>query len=95
MSTHGFVPFPKFQYIIMIKPSNAIFSLVDLWINLIQFFNNLENNVIIRDGLLTLDFKNNKLIQVLVGKDRTDHNIDEKEFNDFCSKQLSATPGQL
>jgi hypothetical protein len=44
------------------------------------------NNVILKDGLLTLDFKNNKLIQQLTGK-RVD-TINEQEFNDFCSRQI-------
>ena len=43
-----------------------------------------------KDGLLTLDFKNNKLIQVLVGKDKNNKEIDEGDFNDFCRKHLSA-----
>ncbi len=48
------------------------------------------NNIIMKDGLLTLDFKNNKLIQVLVGKDKNNKEIDEGDFNDFCRRHLSA-----
>jgi hypothetical protein len=44
------------------------------------------NNVILKDGLLTIDFKNNKLIQQLIEK-RVD-TVNEKEFNDFCSQQI-------
>jgi hypothetical protein len=51
------------------------------------------NNIIMKDGLLTLDFKNNKLIQVLVSKDKNNKEIDERNFNDFCRKQLSAASG--
>ena len=47
------------------------------------------NNMIIRDGLLTLDFKNNKLIQALV-EQGNDSVLDEKEFNDFCRAQLES-----
>ena len=47
------------------------------------------NNMIIRDGLLTLDFKNNKLIQALVDQGN-DSVPDEKEFNDFCRAQLES-----
>ena len=48
------------------------------------------NNVIIRDGLLTLDFKNNKLFQALVNKRIMNPELDEKEFNDFCRAQLES-----
>ena len=45
-------------------------------------------NVIKRDDLLTLDFKNNRLMQVQVIN--TD-DIPENEFNQFCRQQLAAT----
>jgi len=45
------------------------------------------SNVILKDGYLTIDFKNNKLIQQLV--EETNTVIDEKEFNDFCKQQLN------
>ena len=44
------------------------------------------SNIILKDGLLTIDFKNNTIIQQLI--ERTEHPVNEKEFNDFCSKQL-------
>jgi hypothetical protein len=40
------------------------------------------NNVILKDGLLTIDFKDNTLIQQLV--ERNTERVDEKEFNEFC-----------
>lgn len=40
-------------------------------------------NIVLKDGLLTIDFKNNKILQ---GEITTA--IDEKEFNDFCRTQL-------
>lgn len=43
------------------------------------------NNVILKDGLLTIDFKNNKIIQQTVPKNNI---IEEKDFNDFCKTQL-------
>lgn len=46
------------------------------------------NNLILKDGLLTIDLKNNKLIQQLTEK-RVD-TINEKEFNDFCSQQIQS-----
>jgi len=51
------------------------------------------NNVVLRDGLLTLDFKNNKILQVepdwqLTVMDK-EYTVLEKEFNDFCRQQLA------
>lgn len=40
---------------------------------------NEVNNVILKDGLLTIDLKNNKLIQQYVGDQ-----INERDFNEFC-----------
>ncbi len=45
------------------------------------------NNIILKDGLLTIDFKNNKFIQQSI--DETKTSINEAEFNDFCRKQLN------
>ncbi len=46
------------------------------------------NNVVLRDNLLTLDFKSNKLFQ----KETIDEEgeADEDEFNDFCRERLLA-----
>ena len=48
---------------------------------------NEVNNVILKDGLLTIDFKNNKLFQQLILN--SDEDINEKEFNYFCKQQLN------
>ena len=40
------------------------------------------SNIVLKDNLLTLDFKNNKLIQVSTDENKTF--VDENEFNDFC-----------
>ena len=45
------------------------------------------NNVILKDGLLTLDFKNNRLLQKEVLDDGED-DADEEEFNDYCRERL-------
>jgi len=45
------------------------------------------NNVMLKDGLLTLDFKNNKLFQK-EALDDDDVDADEDEFNDYCREQL-------
>ncbi len=41
------------------------------------------NNIILKDNLLTLDFKNNKLMQLTVME--TGNTTDEGSFNNFCS----------
>lgn len=45
------------------------------------------NNLVLKDGLLTIDFKNNKIIQQYVEEKSV--TIDEKEFNEFCRQQLN------
>ncbi len=45
-------------------------------------------NVVLKDGLLTIDLKNNKLIQKEVDADISDS--DEQDFNDFCKDRLKA-----
>ncbi|HMH21577.1 MAG TPA: hypothetical protein VK563_07370 [Puia sp.] len=58
------------------------------------------SNVILKDGLLTLDFKNNRLFQKEVMDDE-ESDADEDEFNDYCRERLamadrahSAEPGK-
>ncbi len=49
------------------------------------------NNVLLRDGLLTLDFKNNRLLQKEVADDdEDDDDVDEEEFNAYCRDRLTA-----
>jgi len=48
---------------------------------------NEVNNLILKDGLLTIDFKNNRLFQHLILN--SDEDINEKEFNEFCKQQLN------
>jgi len=42
-------------------------------------------NLVLKDGLITIDFKNNKIIQQTVFNTE----ISEREFNDFCRLQLN------
>lgn len=44
------------------------------------------NNVILKDGIITVDCKNNKLIQSEVNEEVSKEI--ENEFNDYCKKQL-------
>jgi hypothetical protein len=47
------------------------------------------NNILLRDGLLTLDFKNNRLLQKEVADDdEDDDDVDEEEFNAYCRDRL-------
>ena len=45
------------------------------------------SNVVLKDGILTIDLKNNKLIQSVISKESAD--INEREFNLFCKEQLN------
>ena len=45
------------------------------------------NNVVLKDDLLTIDFKNNKLLQHIIFNEEDE--VDEKEFNDFCKSKLT------
>ena len=53
---------------------------------------NMLNNIMIKDNLLTIDFKNNKLIQQPV--DNINSLINEIEFNEFCKQQLISSNQQ-
>lgn len=46
------------------------------------------NNLVLKDGLLTIDLKNNKIIQQMVDAEKT--SVDEKEFNEFCRVNLKS-----
>ena len=46
------------------------------------------SNVVLKDGILTIDFNNNKIIQKEVEDDEED-DADEEEFNRYCREQLS------
>lgn len=70
--------------------SMAIFSEENFFINKSLFkkkysWNEVEN-VILKDHLLSIDFKNNHLIQVEITSESFD--IDESAFNRFCSVKL-------
>ena len=45
-------------------------------------------NVVLKDGLLTIDFENNHLIQREVEDEEDEEEVSEAEFNDFCRTQL-------
>lgn len=51
------------------------------------------NNIVLKDGLLTLDFKNNRVLQVepdwnMSAEEGEGYPETEKEFNEFCHQHL-------
>ena len=46
-------------------------------------------NIVLKDGLLTLDFANNKILQREIEDDEDEDDADEREFNEYCRMQLS------
>jgi len=48
--------------------------------------------VILKDGLLTLDFKNNKVYQK-EALDDDEPDADEDEFNEYCKSRLQTENG--
>jgi len=51
------------------------------------------NNIVLKDGLLTLDFKSNRLLQKEVADDDEEDDADEDEFNAYCRSRLTAAAG--
>ncbi len=47
------------------------------------------SNVILKDNLLTLDFKNNRLVQHEVEDEEDEDDATEEEFNLFCSEMMT------
>lgn len=52
------------------------------------------SNVLLRDNVLTLDFRSNKLFQTVI-EPALNPGISEKEFNDFCLERLSGQDSSL
>jgi hypothetical protein len=47
------------------------------------------NNVIIKDDLLTMDFKNNKVFQRYTDDEEDDeYEVESDEFNEYCLGRL-------
>jgi hypothetical protein len=48
------------------------------------------NNVIIKDDLLTMDFKNNKVFQLYTDDEEDDeYEVESDEFNEYCLGRLN------
>lgn len=53
------------------------------------------NNVILKDGLLTMDFINNRVFQREIEDDDEKDDASEEEFNLFCRDQLKKNQAEL
>jgi hypothetical protein len=53
------------------------------------------SNVVLKDGLLTMDFINNRILQREVEEDDEEDDASEEEFNQFCREQLKKNPAGL
>ncbi len=79
-----------FANFVLIKKSNAVFSNENIIITKSLFKKVYRwaevDNAVLKDHLLSIDFKNNHLIQVEVTPES--FSIDEATFNQFCLHQL-------
>ena len=53
------------------------------------------NNVMLKDGMLTMDFANNRILQREIEEDNEEDDASEEEFNLFCREQLKKNPAEL
>lgn len=81
-----------YGYLVKFLTQKPLVSVSTEGIKLTKLFNTTLHkwadfsNVILKDGLLTLDFQNNKLLQVNI--DAGAKPVDELAFNNFCRMQL-------
>ena len=79
-----------FAFFILQKRSRAIFSTENIIITRSLFKKTYSwaavQNAVLKDNLLSVDFKNNHLLQVELAADNIP--IDENSFNQFCKLQL-------
>ncbi len=52
-------------------------------------------NIVLKDGLITLDFANNRILQRDIEDDEDEDEADEEEFNEYCQKQISRAHMEL
>ncbi len=58
-----------------------------------EFYLKAFDNVMLKDGILTLDFKNNRLFQKEIVDTISD--VEEKEFNEYCQMHLSGAVPEM
>jgi hypothetical protein len=83
-----------FAFFILQKKSVAIFSAETIIITKSLFKKTYSwaeiQNAVLKDNLLSVDFKNNHLLQVEIADTNT--SFDENTFNQFCKQQLNPKP---
>lgn len=81
-----------FIFIIVVKQKKATILVTQQGIHIVKVFSTLLlsweklENVILKDNILTIDCRSNKLIQIEITTES--ETIDEKLFNRFCGEQL-------
>ncbi len=89
-----FVVVYLFVAVVQAKKTSVLFS--DNGVHLTRVFKTIifpwsaMANVILKDNLLTIDFKTNKIIQVEISENELA--VDEEGFNVFCTEQLQLNP---
>ena len=53
------------------------------------------SNVMLKDGMLTMDFANNRILQREIEDDDEEDDASEEEFNLFCREQLKKNQAEL
>ena len=53
------------------------------------------NNIILRDGLLTMNFKDDRLLQKEVADDEEEDDVEEEEFNAYCQSRISLAQSRV
>ena len=69
---------------LMVQISSECVIIPSFFKRIIQW--NELNNVILKDGIITIDYKNDHLFQASIKEEEP---VDEMEFNSFCLKLLS------
>ena len=69
---------------LMVQISSECVIIPSFFKRIVQW--NELNNVILKDGIITIDYKNDHLFQASIKEEEP---VDEMEFNSFCLKLLS------
>jgi cell division protein FtsW (lipid II flippase) len=83
-----------FSYLVVKKKSTAVFDTGNIIVSKSLFKKQYSwadvENVVLKDHLLSIDLKNNHLIQIEITSES--FSIDETTFNQFCNQQLNPKP---
>ncbi|HQW84577.1 MAG TPA: hypothetical protein PK987_08960 [Ferruginibacter sp.] len=89
----AFIFVAVFLFVNFIHKKKTKLLVTDAGVQLIMIFKTIVynwadiDNLVLKDGLLTIDLKSNKLVQTEVTKETKQ--VDETAFNKFCSMQLN------